>query len=587
MGTEASSAKPDPDASGAPERVELRAFRVRLFRSIVDSGWVPVFPLTALVGRNQSGKTSLLEALFRLHPATPRGYDPERDWPEDRRRHGVAEVAPCSAELALPAAIAAELAAAAGAPDGATPRSLELARTYGGELRVGLDGQGPGSAAASESLGRAARAILPPFVLLGRAGLLEGSVDLVGLRRRVTEGTARAADHSLLALLDLAGLELGALREPLARGQGQRRLAEASRRLSRRLAEGGGRPWSLVLEGSRQRLALYLGEGSDGLRPLEGLADEVRWRLTLDVLLERFVRPAGSAPRGRAVLLLDEPARIFRGEGENALAEDLGRLARDHTVLHTAPLPFRTSLAHDEQVLVLGWSEAGPRVRGAPLPGLGGGWELRAALGMSGRRGFLVAETSLVVEGSHDARLLETLSALARRSGEAGLPADLEVIAAGGAWEVAHVAAFLARRGLGVVALFDGDEAGRAGRGELLERLRQQPPGGRVLALDLGRALGLRRESSIEDLFPPEWYLERARRRLGAGPLRLAPGGKLAARLEATFGAAGLRFEKGLVNEAVRAELEATPSLAELSPELARRARRLLGTLRRALERVR
>jgi hypothetical protein len=319
------------------------------------------------------------------------------------------------------------------------------------------------------------------------------------------------------------------------------------------------------------------------LRPLEGQSDELRWRLTLDLLLLRYA-PLGEA---RPVLLLDEPARVFRGEGPTALADELSRLARDHTVLHTAPLPFRTTLAHDEQVLVLGWSKGGPRVRGGPLPGLGGGWELRAALGMSGRRGFLVAETSLVVEGSQDARLLEILSELARRSGEAGLPADLEIVAAGGAWEVAHVATFLARRGLGVVALFDGDGAGRAGRSELLARWREQASTGRVLALDVGRALGLRRESSMEDLFPPDWYLERVRRNLEDAPVTLPPGGKLADRVEAAFEALGSRFDKSGVNESVRRELELTPTLDELPPDLARRARRLLATLRRALDRVR
>ncbi len=562
-----------------PPRVELRSFRVRLFRSILDSGPVPVFPLTALVGRNQSGKTSLLEALFRLHPRTPRGYDAERDWPKARRRLRVEEVVPCVAELALPLEVARELGARAGLA-GPPPRTLSVGRTYGGALEVALDGVSHGSA---RELCAACDALLPPFVLLAREGLLEGSTDPVALAERRARGGANAADHSFQALLELAELDPRELRPPLSRGGAQRRLAEASRRLTARLRPLRAGHRSLALEGGDGRLTLFLAAGAHGLRPLDAYPDDERWRLSLDVLCERFAH--GTA--GRGVLLLDEPARHFRGAGEDALAEELALLARGHTVLHTAPLPFRTSLAHEEQVLVLGWSPGGPKLRGGPLPGPGGAWDLRAALGMSGRRGFLIGETHLVVEGSQDARLLETLSDLARRSGEAGLPAELEIVAAGGAYEVAHVAAFLTRRGLGVVALFDGDQAGRAGRAELLLRWHEVPPPGRALALDLGRALGLRRESSIEDLFPPEWYFERARRTLAteAGPL--PPDGKLADRVEAAFAARGARFDKGSVNESIRRELEAAPSLGSLPPELARRARRLVATLRRALERVR
>ena len=549
------------ETSQRPDRVELRGFRVQLFRSIVDSGEVPVFPLTALVGRNRSGKTSLLEALYRLHPGTPRGYDAHRDWPADRRRQGVASVAPCTAEFELPEEVARGFAKGGGE----LPRRLRIARTYGGELLAELDGARIAEAVAD---------LLPPFVLLAREGLLESSIELLKPGNRHS-----SAEESVFALFAVAGLERNELDAHTGRAARRRRLAEASLRLTERL--GGGR--TFAFESSGGLLALFVAQGSARLRSLEALDDAERWRITLDVLLAH----AGGTNNARPVLLLDEPAGAFRGRGEAALAEELARLAQHHTVLHTAPMPFHTTLAHDEQVLVLGWSETGPRVRGAPLPGKEGGWELRAALGMGGRRGFLVAETSLVVEGSQDAQMLEVLILLARRSGEAGLPADIGIVAAGGAWEVAHVAAFLARRGLGVVALFDGDDAGRAGRAGLLERLHTQPTTGRVLALDVGRILGLRqRTSSLEDLFPPDWYLDQVRG-LGPAPDSLPPGEMLTARVEAAFAAAGARFDKSAVNEAVREALGRAASLDDLPPELARRIRRLLLILRRALERVR
>ncbi len=64
----------------------LRALRVRVqnFRNIDDSGWVPLERVTALVGRNESGKTTLLKALHKFNPATPEPYNPQREFPRHR-----------------------------------------------------------------------------------------------------------------------------------------------------------------------------------------------------------------------------------------------------------------------------------------------------------------------------------------------------------------------------------------------------------------------------------------------------------------------------------------------------------------------
>lgn len=52
--------------------MKLVEVRVRKFRNILDSGSVPIQPdITCLVGKNESGKTALLHALYRLHPDRP------------------------------------------------------------------------------------------------------------------------------------------------------------------------------------------------------------------------------------------------------------------------------------------------------------------------------------------------------------------------------------------------------------------------------------------------------------------------------------------------------------------------------------
>lgn len=64
--------------------MKLKAFRVTDFRSVVDSGWIEVDDVTALIGTNESGKTNLLMPLWKLHPAQDGEIDPIADYPRKR-----------------------------------------------------------------------------------------------------------------------------------------------------------------------------------------------------------------------------------------------------------------------------------------------------------------------------------------------------------------------------------------------------------------------------------------------------------------------------------------------------------------------
>src|SRR5688500_18720055 len=46
--------------------MKLEAVRLVNFRSILDSGWIDIDPVTGVVGENESGKTSFLLGISRL-----------------------------------------------------------------------------------------------------------------------------------------------------------------------------------------------------------------------------------------------------------------------------------------------------------------------------------------------------------------------------------------------------------------------------------------------------------------------------------------------------------------------------------------
>jgi AAA15 family ATPase/GTPase len=66
--------------------MRLIEFRIRNYRSINDSGPIEIRQRTALVGRNESGKTNLLLALESLNPPSRAlaALSYVKDFPRDR-----------------------------------------------------------------------------------------------------------------------------------------------------------------------------------------------------------------------------------------------------------------------------------------------------------------------------------------------------------------------------------------------------------------------------------------------------------------------------------------------------------------------
>ena len=65
-------------------KAKLTKFRVQNFRSIVDSDWIVSNDTTCLIGTNESGKTNLLLALWKLKPANNEPIIPLIDYPRKK-----------------------------------------------------------------------------------------------------------------------------------------------------------------------------------------------------------------------------------------------------------------------------------------------------------------------------------------------------------------------------------------------------------------------------------------------------------------------------------------------------------------------
>lgn len=117
-------------------------FRVQNYRNIDDSGWIDLDQVTAFVGRNESGKTTLLKALHKFNPASKEPYNPRREFPRDRytrdyvsRGDQAGKWAVCSVEFEIPQSIKDKLADDA-RPANQIPEKAIVTKRYDGTLAI-------------------------------------------------------------------------------------------------------------------------------------------------------------------------------------------------------------------------------------------------------------------------------------------------------------------------------------------------------------------------------------------------------------------------------------------------------------------
>ncbi len=114
--------------------MKLKGFRIHMFRSVLDSGWIDVEDMAVLVGKNESGKTAVLKGLHKFNPFKPEPYSMDRDWPRGHRkdRKDTQVVCTCRFEPTTD-----ELAALAKITDkDVGSPTLEVTKDYGGRFEI-------------------------------------------------------------------------------------------------------------------------------------------------------------------------------------------------------------------------------------------------------------------------------------------------------------------------------------------------------------------------------------------------------------------------------------------------------------------
>jgi len=125
--------------------MKLKKFRVSNFRSVDDSGWIETDDVIALIGTNESGKTNILLALWKLSPAKEGSIIPTADYPRKHYntfRHQTPKPVFMRAVFEVDDGLAQQLSDKTGMPVAAV-REVEVARRFDTEYEVDFPNADP------------------------------------------------------------------------------------------------------------------------------------------------------------------------------------------------------------------------------------------------------------------------------------------------------------------------------------------------------------------------------------------------------------------------------------------------------------
>jgi predicted ATP-dependent endonuclease of OLD family len=545
--------------------VILKSFRVTDYKSVTDSTPVAVDAhVTALVGKNESGKTAALQALYRLNPLSTghqEDFEPLYDFPRSRwaaEKGSAAEKTPIEATFELSDDEMQAVQAAVG--DGVLKsKEFTVERKYGGGTlwtfalneRARIDalieehGAKPGVADGAETIpqlrgklkAQAQKAAptqqlfeaiekmevwrevwnvvhktMPQFLYFDEYSVLPGTINIAEIRD-ADPSSLDAPLRTALSLLRLAGTKPGEFTEEDYEAR-RAELEAASSAITREVFEY----WS-----QNKDLRVFfdvdfkLREGQPRTREpqLKIRIDNSRHHVTLDFdersagfvwffsFLAAFSEYRDSDQP--LILLLDEPGLGLHASAQGDLLRYIDeKLAPARQVIYSTHSPFMIDpTALERSRTVEDTLEEGTKISDDVLSSSSETlYPLQAALGYDLAQSLFVAPDNLVVEGPSDLVYLTAASDRLRELDRVHLDPRWVIVPVGGVDKIPTFLALLNAH-LNVAAVIDG----KAGGNQRINSLINKGVIEQNKVLPLAQVLGTA-EADIEDFFNEDFYLQ-------------------------------------------------------------------------------
>jgi len=478
--------------------MKLKSMQVKNFKCLEDSTQFDICPVTCLVGKNEAGKTSLLEALHKLNPDVAEfgEFDVLLEYPRRRRKEYQrrAQREPDDAlitrwELEDKDIKALEEKLGTGAVKSSI---VEVRKGYCPGRRWAFEGIGssqedPLPTSVQTQLER----LLPKFLYFSKCNIMNGRIAIDNIIKNQELGKLSGPERVFLALLDLVGTRP----KHLTSIENSEELIADLEAASSPITEQISRYWS---QNTSLRVCFQLHSGKlqdpppfDKGQVLETRILNTRHNLTLNfderstgfvwffsflVWFSQVKRAFGD----NLFVLLDDPGIGLHARAQDDLLRYISlELEPNYQVIYTTHSPFMVDSNHLERVRTvediittgddgreqyLG-TKVGDKTFSTDVDTL---IPLRAALGYEMMRSMAMEQKTLLVESPVEALYLSWFSTRLSEKGRAGLDPTWKIVPCGGGEKIgAFLGLFGANKG-NLVALMDV-----AGGQKRLEQLRE------------------------------------------------------------------------------------------------------------------
>ena len=438
---------------------------------------------------------------------------------------------------------------------------------------------------------------IPTFIYMDDHKPFQGIAYLNQIKDKKDKNQLTDEDKTFLMILEMAGINFDEeVRRSTIEDKEQRMLDmnDASLTLTSKLAaHWSQRRYQVRFEADGHHVIAFVSdEVQPALVPLNERSKGFQWFFSFDTTFLYETRGTFK----NAIILLDEPGLHLHAAAQRDLLVRLKEYAKGNQLLYTTHMPFMIDMERLDNIRVCTESkDRGSSVSAdfysadehARFP-------LQAALGLSMSQSLFVGPYNLVVEGITDFWLLSTMATILRSEPEASLDDRIVITPSGGATKAAYVGTMLQGQKLNVVVLLDSDLEGK----RVAENLIKQWIIKDRHVLLLGHVLGREEETTLEDIFPEEFYIEFVNqvyaKELGNVPIAIDEAGRnkqitLIKRIDAALlargvkpNSEGLAFNKGRVAKLMLTELPKR-TIADLPEEMVERFRKLFKSINQAM----
>jgi len=466
--------------------MKLKSMQVKNYKCIEDSTWFDISPVTCLVGKNEAGKTSLLEALHKLNSdvAELGEFDVLLEYPRRRRKEYQqrAGARPDDALITRWELEDKDVKVLTEQLGNGTVKSriVEIRKGYyPGQRWTFVNEKTSKEESMSASVQARMEKLLPKFLYFSKCNIMDGRIAIDYIIKKQQRGQLSGPERVFLALLDMVGTRP----EHLTSIENSEELIADLEAASAPITEQISRYWS---QNTTLRVSFLLHPGKPQDPPpfdqgqiLETRILNTRHNLTLNfderstgfawffsflVWFSQIKRTFGE----NLFVLLDDPGIGLHAKAQEDLLRYISQELEPHyQVIYTTHSPFmvdpnnlqraRTvedivSTGADGSEQYLG-SKVGQKVLSTDDDTL---IPLRTALGYEMMRSIVAGHKTLLVNSLTDVLYLKWFSTRLNEKGRTGLDSSWKIVPCGG---VEKIGAFLSLFGASqdsIVVLLDG-----------------------------------------------------------------------------------------------------------------------------------